>query len=162
MGLPGANATVRKYSAQDCEAIFEISQRSLEAAHWAKEDYDRAVSSGQIILVAEVAGRIGGFLVAQVSSGEAEILNIAVDRTNRRGGMGSALLMAAEAEARAQKAEHMYLEVRESNHAGIAFYTRHGFCQNGKRVGYYRDPPEDAVLMDKKPRARTKIPVVPS
>jgi ribosomal-protein-alanine acetyltransferase len=134
----------------DSEAVFEISQRSPEAAHWTKQDYDRAVSSGQVLLVAEVAGRVGGFLVARVSSDEAEILNMGVADTNRREGMGSALLAAAEAEARAEKAEHIYLEVRESNYAGIAFYTKHGFCQNGKRVRYYGDPPEDAVLMAKK------------
>ena len=38
------------------------------------------------------------------------------------------------------------LEVRESNAAARALYTKHGFRETGRRRGYYRDPIEDAVL----------------
>lgn len=156
VGLLNTRSVIRKYSPADWEAVFAICQGSPEAAQWTKDSYDQAISSGQVVLLAEVAERVRGFLVVRVASGEAEILNMAMDGSHRRQGIGSALLAAAVAEARLQHAECLYLEVRESNHGGIAFYHKHGFCNAGKRTGYYRDDlngpngPEDAVLMKKK------------
>jgi ribosomal-protein-alanine acetyltransferase len=97
-----------------------------------------------------VEGRVCGFLVARVVAGEAELLNMAVDRKDRRKGLGSKLLAAAMREAAAQQATRMYLEVRESNRAAISFYLRHGFRNSGQREGYYQNPTENAVLMENK------------
>jgi ribosomal protein S18 acetylase RimI-like enzyme len=44
----------------------------------------------------------------------------------------------------------LFLEVRESNEAGIAFYEKMGFAKTGRRPGYYREPEEAALLMEKK------------
>jgi ribosomal-protein-alanine N-acetyltransferase len=44
----------------------------------------------------------------------------------------------------------VFLEVRESNRAAIAFYDKHGFAKTGRRVRYYQDPVEAAILMEKK------------
>lgn len=147
--------SIRKYSSSDLAAVFSISRRSPEAAQWTENGFEQAASSGQLILVAEGPAhglneaRICGFLVARVVAGEAELLNIAVDAGNRRKGLGSKLLAAAAKEAAAQQAERMYLEVRESNQAAISFYERHGFRKNGQRTGYYKNPTEKAVLMEK-------------
>ena len=48
---------------------------------------------------------------------------------------------------RTEGAQQAYLEVRASNHAAIALYTRLGFRVCGRRPNYYRDPEEDAVLV---------------
>jgi ribosomal-protein-alanine N-acetyltransferase len=40
------------------------------------------------------------------------------------------------------------LEVRAGNLAALTLYRRFGFVEVGRRKGYYRDPAEDAVLMD--------------
>ena len=40
----------------------------------------------------------------------------------------------------------LLLEVRESNAAARALYTKHGLREVGRRRGYYRDPAEEAVL----------------
>jgi ribosomal protein S18 acetylase RimI-like enzyme len=42
------------------------------------------------------------------------------------------------------------MEVRESNAGAIAFYQKQGFSKSGRRPGYYRDPVEAAILMEKK------------
>jgi [ribosomal protein S18]-alanine N-acetyltransferase len=39
------------------------------------------------------------------------------------------------------------LEVREGNEGAIALYRGLGFGVVGRRRGYYREPVEDAVLM---------------
>jgi ribosomal-protein-alanine N-acetyltransferase len=142
-------STVRRYQPGDGEAVFEICRQSPLAAQWSKESYDQAHSSGQIVLIAELDGQICGFLVARIIGDDAEILNMAVDPSHRRNGIGSALLTAAISAAQAQNAQNIYLEVRESNSAGIAFYRRHNFEKTTQRRGYYSSPTENAVVMKK-------------
>jgi ribosomal-protein-alanine acetyltransferase len=154
----GTAGTARKYASGDLEAILSICRRSPETAQWSDSGFEQAYLSGQMILVAEVAAeipaevaaRVCGFLVARVTAGEAELLNMAVGAADRRKGLGSKLLAAAAKEAEALQASRMYLEVRESNEAAISFYERHGFRKSGQRAGYYQNPAENAVLMEKR------------
>jgi len=44
-------------------------------------------------------------------------------------------------------ARRVLLEVRESNQVARAFYDRWGFKASGRRRRYYRDPVEDAILL---------------
>jgi ribosomal protein S18 acetylase RimI-like enzyme len=60
------------------------------------------------------------------------------------------LLDTALAEFKSRNVSRAFLEVRESNEAGIAFYLKHGFAKSGRRPGYYREPEEAAILMEKK------------
>lgn len=154
IGPETAGTVIRKYASRDLEEILAICRRSPEAAQWSESAFEHAALSGQVILVAEVgiaaAARVCGFLVARVTDGEAELLNMAVDAGHRRKRLGTKLLAAAGKEADALLASRMYLEVRESNEAAISFYDRHGFRKNGQRAGYYQNPTENAVLMEKK------------
>jgi ribosomal-protein-alanine acetyltransferase len=146
--------SIRKYSSADLSAVLSVCRQSPEAAQWSENGFEQAASSGQVMLVGEVGegagARVCGFLVARIIAGEAELLNMAVDAADRRKGLGSKLLAGAAKEAEAPQASRMYLEVRESNHAAISFYERHGFRKNGQRAGYYQNPTENAVLMEKK------------
>ena len=140
---------VRPFRPGDTEAVSEICRHSPEAAQWPKESYDQALSSGQIVLVAEINGQICGFLVARVTGDEAEILNMAVYPAHRRNGIGTALLSAAISSAQSRHARTIYLEVRESNSAAVAFYAKHGFAKIAVRRAYYSRPTENAVVMKK-------------
>ena len=141
--------TVRRYQTGDSEAVSEICRHSPEAAQWPEETYDQGHSSAQIVLIAELTGQICGFLVARIAGDEAEILNAAVDTARRRQGVGTALLEAAVTTVQARGAKNVYLEVRESNSAAIAFYAKHGFAKTGQRRQYYSRPTANAVLMKK-------------
>jgi ribosomal-protein-alanine N-acetyltransferase len=101
-------------------------------------------------MAVETAGKLVGFLIGRQTIEEAEVLNLAVAPGSRRKGSGSALLQAAVEEFQARGVNRVYLEVRESNQAGIAFYEKHGFLQAGRREAYYRDPIETAVIMQKR------------
>jgi len=96
----------------------------------------------------EADGKAVGFLIARQVGDEAEVLNLAVAPARRRKGEGGALLRAAVAELRKRGVTRVFLEVRESNAAGIAFYENHSFLQAGRREGYYRDPVEAALVME--------------
>ncbi len=53
-------------------------------------------------------------------------------------------------EFRVRHVSRLFLEVRESNKGGIAFYEKHGFLKTGRRAGYYHHPDEAAIVMEKK------------
>ncbi len=138
---------VRRFDSRDAEAIEAIAKRSPEAAQWSRESYAAMSDQGCPVWVAEAAGTPAGFLVARVTSHEAEILNLAVDPANRRAGIATALFNHALAEFRRLQATRVFVEVRESNAGAIQFYERHGFVSTGRRPGYYQSPAEAAVLL---------------
>ena len=53
-------------------------------------------------------------------------------------------------EAQRQEAEFISLEVRPSNRAAVALYTKLGFAEEGRRKNYYTDPTEDALLLTRR------------
>ena len=91
--------------------------------------------------------RLAGYAFARVIAGEAEILNIAVLPLFRRRGVGGRLLEAAVTAVRTGGATELFLEVRESNTAAKALYFARGFRPVGVRTDYYRNPPENAVVL---------------
>ena len=79
---------------------------------------------------------------------EAEILRIAVDPDKRRKHIGSALMDELLDFGDNEGYVSIFLEVRESNEAARALYEKSGVDTIGKRVDYYRNPVEDAVIME--------------
>jgi ribosomal-protein-alanine N-acetyltransferase len=142
---------IRTLLPADVAAVTRILEEAAETANWSRKSLEElTISPGGLALVSEVDGEISGFLVGRQIVDEAEILNLGVARARRRRGDGGALLKAAMDELLVRGVSCVFLEVRESNEAGIAFYTKHGFAKTGRRRAYYRDPVEAAVLMEKK------------
>lgn len=138
---------VRRFDSRDAVAIAAIAKKSPEAAQWSRESYAALRKQGCSVWVAEAGETPAGFLVARVTSQEAEILNLAVDPANRRAGIATALFHQARAEFRRLKATRIFAEVRESNMPALQFYEKHGFLSTGRRPGYYQNPAEAAVLL---------------
>jgi ribosomal-protein-alanine N-acetyltransferase len=147
---PARDWIVRGYEPADAAAIEEIARKSGEAAQWPRESFEKLDAAGQQAWVVEAGGKVCGFLATRRVADEAEILNLAIDPVRRRGGLASALLDAAFVEWRRQGVKRIFLEVRESNQAAIHLYKRNGFAILGRRPGYYRDPGEAAICMEKK------------
>jgi ribosomal-protein-alanine N-acetyltransferase len=143
--------SVRRFRPEDVEAVTAIGNEAPEAATWSRESYRKfAEENGSLALVLGTNGRISGFLVGRWVRDQAEVLNLAVSSKHRRKGEGTALLAAAFVEFALHSVRSVYLEVRESNTGAIAFYEKHGFAKTGLRKGYYREPDEGAVTMEKK------------
>ena len=87
-----------------------------------------------------------GMVLARAVADEAEILTIAVLPVARRGGIGRALLRAAEARAAAGGARTMFLEVAPGNGAARALYASAGYAEVGRRPRYYPDGSDALVL----------------
>jgi [ribosomal protein S18]-alanine N-acetyltransferase len=146
-----AQLVIRRFVTSDAQVVEDIARKSPEAAQWSRATYEELEQRPKhVAWVAEAAGQVCGFLVALVVSGEAEILNLAVDPIYRRAGFADALLSQACAELQKLKAESIFLEVRESNLAAIRLYEKHRFLKAGERIQYYREPNEGAVLMIRK------------
>jgi [ribosomal protein S18]-alanine N-acetyltransferase len=88
----------------------------------------------------------GGMLLARVAADEAELLTLAVAPEVRRQGVATALLARAMAEARAQAACAMILEVAIGNIAARDLYQRAGFTEIGRRARYYAGGGDALVL----------------
>ncbi|MGB1014525.1 MAG: ribosomal protein S18-alanine N-acetyltransferase [Nannocystaceae bacterium] len=89
-----------------------------------------------------------GYSCAWYLAGEVQLQRVAASKTSRRRGIGRLLVQQILEEARAQLCEQVQLEVASSNSPAIALYNSFGFAEVGRRVGYYREPPDDAVLMN--------------
>lgn len=137
---------VRRMSASDVSAALSILEESPEAAIWPRASLLESASR-ETAWVAELDGRVAGILIGRVAADEFEILNLAVGKAFRRRGVATQLVSAAVDSARTEGARQAYLEVRASNEGGIAFYTRFGFRQFGRRIGYYHNPVEDAAVL---------------
>jgi [ribosomal protein S18]-alanine N-acetyltransferase len=142
--------SVRTFELRDAQDVEQIVKRCPEAAAWSPESYRDLDRRGQSAWVVEADGSVCGFLVARTVADQGEILNLAVDPAGRRAGNATSLLQRAIAEFQRRGITDVFLEVRESNSAGISFYESHGFVRTGQRPGYYQDPPEAAVLMMRK------------
>jgi len=79
-----------------------------------------------------------GFILGREVAGEAEILTLAVDPARQRQGYGKVLLTMFEQESLALSARVAFLEVAENNTAACALYSAAGYCESGRRPGYYR------------------------
>ena len=87
----------------------------------------------------------GGFLLASVAAGEAEVLTLAVAPLARRQGIGRRLVAGFLAVAAARGAQVALLEVAADNRAALALYRGAGFAEVGRRHGYYRTPEGQAI-----------------
>jgi ribosomal-protein-alanine N-acetyltransferase len=99
--------------------------------------------------VAEKSEQIVGFAVVQFVVDEASLLNIAVEPTQQKQGIGRLLLDEVLAQASAKKATTVFLEVRASNQRAIQMYQQAGFNEMGLRKNYYpsANGKEHAVMM---------------
>ena len=144
-------ATIRAFGEAHAATAAEILRGSPEAAQWTEWGFRELLGwRGMLALVSEEDGKVNSFIIGRQAAEEAEILNLAVIPAKRRRGEGGALLEAALDEFRARHVSRVFLEVRESNESAMAFYARHGFSKSGRRLGYYHDPEEAAIVMELK------------
>jgi len=80
---------------------------------------------------------------------EAELLKIAVQKTNRKRGIGGLLLEHLFLDLQKRKITCLFLEVRSGNRTALRFYKKNGFLHVGTRPGYYTDPPDSAIILKK-------------
>jgi ribosomal-protein-alanine N-acetyltransferase len=81
---------------------------------------------------------------------ELHLLDVAVAPDRRRRGLARFLMRVAMRRALRAGALTALLEVRAGNHEALALYASLGFERQGARRHYYRDPVEDALLLQRR------------
>lgn len=100
-------------------------------------------------LVAMDGDVLCGHVGSQTVMGETDMMNIAVHPDYRRRGIAESLIQALVILLKEAGSHCLSLEVRASNEAAIALYTKQGFAQVGVRPNYYRNPRENALILRK-------------
>lgn len=147
---------IRAGSREDIPRLLEIADESFTAAHWSPADYENLfapqIVQESCLLVAEIDGKVQGFIAARGLDGDWEIENIVVTAGFQRQGLGAELLkgfLVLITRNRDGKiaAKAVHLEVRESNAAARQLYKTLGFVHSGRRKSYYSEPLEDAIIL---------------
>ena len=87
---------------------------------------------------------VGGFWLITT---EIHIITIAVHPDWRGKGLGEWLLNTLIEKGQNLSANTATLEVRPSNHIAQSLYQKYGFQEVGRRIGYYNDNGEDALIL---------------
>ena len=144
----GGEVLVRLAKPEDLEIVCAIEAQSFSTP-WQPDTFRSLLRRDQVrILVAELPGvGVVGYAVLWWVVDEGELANLAVAETHRGRGIGSRLLDQVLTYAEAESVENLFLEVRASNTRAQQLYLARGFRQVAVRLGYYRDPREDALVL---------------
>ncbi|MEW6051243.1 MAG: ribosomal protein S18-alanine N-acetyltransferase [Candidatus Zixiibacteriota bacterium] len=139
--------TIRYLGPQDIDTVLAM-ERLVFPDPWPREAFEEQLESPDWGgLVAECRGEIIGYACYLIVAQEAHLANIAVAPAWRRKSVANRLMQRILDIVNEHRCEMLLLEVRISNAAAIAFYTKFGFEQLYRRRNYYRRPIEDAQVM---------------
>jgi len=144
---------IRAAIPDDLPSISALERQIDTAAHWAEREYDALFAPDAPARVALVAvnesdaAQIHGFVIARCTADNWEIENVVVAHERQRRGIGINLIRELLLRVQVTGATSVLLEVRESNLAARRLYEKLGFIEKGRRNNYYRDPQEDALLL---------------
>lgn len=134
-------------TAADIENVIAIERASFQFPWSTRFFLDELQVDCARSILAEVDGRIVGYVLFWFLPEEVDIHNIAVHPDFRRQGIGRLLLEQVVDAARRQERLRVTLDVRFSNAPAQNLYRSFGFVIRGLRKGYYSDNGEDALVM---------------
>jgi ribosomal protein S18 acetylase RimI-like enzyme len=144
-------STIRTAVANDIDALVALESIAFQTDRMSRRSFRRWLRHpGCVFLVSEQQGAMSGYILVILRRGTrlARLYSLAVTPCSRGQGIASALLAAAERDARKAGALFLRLEVAGNNAGAIALYRRHGYVQFGLYRRYYDDE-SDALRMHK-------------
>ena len=125
-----------------------LIERSSFSSPWDVNSFsseiDRVISHFWVLTIHDV---LAGYICFWIFAGEVHLLNVAVQGALRRKGVGWQLLSKMFEVGNSEGAKTAWLEVRPSNIAARSLYRKAGFREVGRRLRYYTDTSEDAIIM---------------
>ena len=130
----------------DADAIAEMSREAIEHGlgwKWTADRVRRCLrddATNVVVARSAVAtgNRMIGFAIMSYRDDEAHLLLFAVGTSQRRRGIGTALLSWLEATALTAGVGVISLEARATNREARAFYRHHGYREVSRVRGMYR------------------------
>lgn len=124
----------------------EIFGQSYE--QWKREDILEAIKSDKYkVYIIKNNSNIIGYIIFTYSSFESYIAKFGISKEYRQQGYGKDLV---EYAVSVIDSNEIFLEVRSNNIAAINLYKKVGFDVVGMRKGMYKDPIDDAIIMQRK------------
>lgn len=116
---------------------------------WTRGNFADSLRSGYHAQLLCADDRVLGYFVAMKGVDEVHLLNITVAPQWQGQGWGRVMLDALALWSRAQGAQWLWLEVRQSNERAQQVYLRYGYRRVGERKNYYpaQGGREDAIVM---------------
>lgn len=132
----------------DVAAVYQLSCENFSEP-WSLDSIEKEIANPvATYYVAEMAGEIIGFGGMWHVLDEGEIMNIAVAKESQRQGVGYLILSKMMETVEKKQLRRVHLEVRAGNEGAQKLYKKKGFTQIAIRKAYYRDPVEDALIME--------------
>ncbi len=151
---------LRRMEPRDLPAVLAIEETVFGDDAWSRSFFQRDLANEHAIYFvlellegavrperAELAGYAGYWLLED----EANLMNIAIAPDWQGRGLGEYLLLETLALVQERGVEVCTLEVRVSNVRAQALYRKLGFQVEGRRLRYYQDNGEDALIMTTPP-----------
>lgn len=129
-------------------SFVSILEQKIFSHPWSADVWQKYCrDDANICLAAFEHGKPAGYCGVSASYETADLCRIAVDPQFRRRGVARALLTEVFDKCRERQIESVLLEVRCHNKGARLLYHEQGFQEIHIRKGYYREPVEDAVVM---------------
>ncbi|MCX7973705.1 MAG: ribosomal protein S18-alanine N-acetyltransferase [Candidatus Aminicenantes bacterium] len=141
---------IRRMEEKDLPAVLAIERASFPNP-WHESTFRGEIQNRSIsfpwVIVHESDNQVVGYVIFWKIGEEVQINNIAIHPNYRRRGLGEWLLRKVISKVKKDGAQFITLEVRQSNLAAQALYSKLGFKLVGRRRFYYSNPIEDALVM---------------
>lgn len=134
----------------DVPQVAKLEANNFSQPWKEKDFYEVLKNENACYLVAKQLGSVVGVCGFLSGFGEAEVLNVSVEKQQRNQGIAFQMLLSLMEEGRKRDIHAFTLEVRKSNVLAIRLYEKMGFKNEGIRPGFYENPKEDAVIMWKR------------
>ncbi|MDE5942804.1 MAG: ribosomal protein S18-alanine N-acetyltransferase [Clostridia bacterium] len=140
---------IRPWKYEDILRISEIEKECFPKEPWSFQMLASSFGSEAFSgVVAEDGGEVIGYGGFTAAADTADIDNIAVVESYRRGGVAKAVVSELCKKAQKKGVKKLFLEVRVSNYAAMSLYLKCGFKGAYARTRYYPDG-EDCLVMVK-------------
>lgn len=140
---------IRPMDKMDIMQVTEI-EKSIFSIPWSANSFiEASENDNNIYLVCIENDEVVGYCGLWTVLGEGNVTNVAVTKTHRGKGYGSALLKELENMGHKKAVTKYFLEVRQSNVIAQKLYFSLGYEKIGTRKNFYERPVEDAIIMCK-------------
>ena len=133
---------------EDSKGLAELDKECFSVP-WSENAFLKEVNNEMAqYVIAKDKNKVIGYAGFWKVLDEGQITNVAVKKCFRGQGIAKNMIDKLIKKAEEIGIARLTLEVRESNISAIGLYTSKGFKVVGNRKNYYKNPQENAILMD--------------
>lgn len=142
---PRPAPVIERAGPSDARALSELHGAAFHRG-WSEQEFDRIlIERNAFAHRARVKKQVVGFIVSRIGGDEAEILSVAVARSEQGRGIGQMLLTRHLRELAGLGVRSVFLEVEDKNAPARRLYDLAGFSEIGRRENYYRTAGNEAM-----------------